>query len=71
MLGFCEECRGDVSCRIEEKNTIKIVKGKNVSYLKETAICNQCNSKLFISEIRDDNLKKLDEAFRKSQSDSR
>lgn len=65
MLGFCEECRDMVECHIKEKRMIKNIRDKEIEYIGKLVYCDKCGSEIFISEIRDYNLLKLDDAFRK------
>lgn len=62
---FCEECRKDVDYL--EKNEIKkgILKETEYQYLGKTALCQECNSELYIPHIEDYNLKALYDEFRK------
>lgn len=63
MLGFCETCRDEIRYSIRGKNIEKCIKGKQVFYKCEIAICNECGNEMFIGEIRDRNLEKLEEAY--------
>jgi putative zinc finger/helix-turn-helix YgiT family protein len=63
--GFCEQCHDIVNCDIKEEFKIKNIKGKKIEYKGKEAYCNKCGSNVFIAEIRDHNLKKLDDAYRK------
>lgn len=67
MLGFCEECRDMVEYYVEEKVMTKNIKGKEIKYKGKVAYCDECESEIFVAEIRDYNLMKLDEAFRKEE----
>lgn len=67
MLGFCEECRDMVNYHTKEKRMTKNIKGKEIEYMGKVAYCDECESEMFVAEIRDYNLMKLDEAFRKEE----
>ena len=67
MLGFCEKCRDMVEYYIEEKEMTKNIKGKEIKYKGKITYCYECKSEIFVAEIRDYNLMKLDEAFRKEE----
>jgi uncharacterized phage-associated protein len=43
----------------------KDIKGKVIKYVAKVAYCEECESEIFVSEIRDFNLKELDIAYRK------
>jgi uncharacterized phage-associated protein len=49
----------------EEKN--KEIKGREISYIGKEAFCKECDSNIFVQEIRDYNLEKLDEVYRDSE----
>ncbi|MFW6028887.1 MAG: type II TA system antitoxin MqsA family protein [Halanaerobiales bacterium] len=67
MLGFCEQCHDMVKCYVKEKKKSKEIKGKEITYIGKEAYCNKCDENVFITEIRDHNLKKLDKAYRVSE----
>ncbi len=67
MLGFCEKCRDMVEYYIEEGEMTKNIKGKEIKYKGKVAYCDECKSEIFVAEIRDYNLMKLDEAFREEE----
>lgn len=64
MLEFCEECYDMVEYYVEKKGMTKNIKGKEVEYIGKVAYCDECKEEIFVSEIRDYNLMKLDKAFR-------
>lgn len=64
MKVFCEECRDYVGYTIKENDKIKDIKGKAIKYKEKLAYCSECNSELFVSDIRDENLIALDVAYR-------
>jgi len=61
---FCPECRKDVEYQIKELVEKKEVRGLEFEYKAERAYCNECESEIFISELHDQNLKKIDTAYR-------
>lgn len=67
MLGFCEKCHDMVEYYIREKKMTKNIKGKEIEYIGKVAICSECESKIFVADIRDYNLKMLDSAFREKE----
>ena len=67
MTSFCETCRDMTEVTIKEQKKSKIIKGKNVTYNAKVAYCNKCNNEVFVSNIRDYNIEKLDFAYRKLQ----
>jgi putative zinc finger/helix-turn-helix YgiT family protein len=61
---FCPECRKDVDYQIKELVEKKEVRGLEFEYTAERAYCNECKSEIFIPELHDKNLKKIDAAYR-------
>ena len=64
---FCSECRKDVEYQIKNLVEEKKVRGLEFEYTAERAYCNKCGSEIFISELHDKNLKKIDNAYREKQ----
>jgi len=64
MRTFCPECRKDVEYQIEESVEKKEVRGLEFEYTAERAYCNECESEIFIPELHDQNLQKIDNAYR-------
>ncbi len=52
---------------IKEKKMTKNIKGKKIEYIGKVAICSECGSEIFVADIRDYNLKMLDNAFREKE----
>lgn len=67
MLGFCEKCRDMVEYYIEEERMTKDIKGKEIKYAGKVAFCDECKNEIFVAEIRDHNLRMLDEGFREME----
>ncbi len=67
MLGFCEKCHETVNYSVKEEKKSKIIKGKNIEYIGKKAYCEECQSEIFVSEIRDYNLELLDKAYRENE----
>lgn len=66
MQVFCEECRDYISYDIKEINRSKEIKDKKIDFKEKIAYCVKCNSEVFISELRDENLAVLEDAYRKA-----
>ena len=64
MRTFCPECRKDVEYRVEDSVEKKEVRGLEFEYTAERAYCNECESEIFIPELHDQNLQKIDNAYR-------
>lgn len=67
MMGFCENCRDSVDFSIKEEEMTKVIRGKEITYKAKVAFCNECGEEIFVGEIRDENLKMLDIAFREHE----
>ncbi len=67
MLGFCEKCHETMECIGKGKKKSRSIKGKNIEYMGKEAYCEECQSEVFVSEIRDYNLNMLDKAYRESE----
>lgn len=55
---FCANCNKNVSYSIR-KNIINEYKGQIVNVEENIAVCNECNSDIFVPDIENDNLKRL------------
>lgn len=64
MRTFCPECRKDVEYQIKDSVEKKEVRGLEFEYSAERAYCNECGSEIFIPELHDQNLKKIDNVYR-------
>ncbi|SDG42648.1 type II toxin-antitoxin system antitoxin SocA domain-containing protein [Desulfosporosinus hippei] len=67
MMKFCENCRDIVDFSIREEVITKVIKGKEISYKAKVAFCKECGQEIFVGEIRDQNLKMLDIAYREHE----
>jgi len=68
MKGFCENCRDTVDYQVKIIDKEKEIKGKTIEYVGKIAYCEECKSEIFVSYIRDYNLKELDAAFREEEN---
>jgi putative zinc finger/helix-turn-helix YgiT family protein len=68
MKGFCEKCRDTVEYSVKTVDKEKEIKGKVLKYVGKVAYCNECKEEIFVPEIRDYNLSKLDAAYRESEN---
>lgn len=60
---FCPECSQEVTYHIINE-TINEYKGYNVDVEQNIAVCDNCNEKIYVSELENDNLKRLYERYR-------
>lgn len=61
MVAFCEKCHEKVKFGIKNVKMEKEIKGKKVEIEGKEAFCLKCKSFLFVAEIRDYNLKQLED----------
>jgi len=62
--GFCENCDKQVSYSTIEKKTCEIIHDKKYYFNKIYAFCNECGEEVTVGEITDENLRRLDNAYR-------
>lgn len=63
-LVFCEECREDVGYTVTEVPMVGTIKGIEYHYTGKEARCIGCNTRIYVPEINDSNLKALYEVYR-------
>ena len=61
---FCPECNSEVTYNIIQES-INEYKGYKVDVLQNVGVCDICNERIYISELENDNLKRLYEKYRK------
>ena len=64
-LAFCEECCNDVEYTVTEIPMVGTIKGIEYHYTGKEARCIRCNTRIYVPEINDFNLKALYEVYRK------
>ncbi|PEV91942.1 hypothetical protein CN442_08895 [Bacillus thuringiensis] len=67
MLTFCEFCRDMVNYSVKDVSKIRGIRGKEYRYIGKEAFCKECESNIFVSEIRDYNLEQLDHVYRQQE----
>lgn len=67
MKGFCEKCRDTVEYYVKTIDKEKEIRGKRFNYVGKAAYCNECREEIFVPEIRDYNLRELDDVYRKDE----
>lgn len=60
---FCETCREKVEYNVKKEKRETIIKGKVVKFKELKPFCKKCHSEIFVSKIRDINLKELEKAY--------
>ena len=61
---FCEFCNEIVELKLKEEIVQEEIKGKKYKYLKLIGYCSKCGEIVTTNEIIDENLRRLDEAYR-------
>lgn len=61
---FCENCGDKTEYNISEKQSNKTVRGIDFSYAEEYALCSVCNEPVFVPEIHDANIDRIETAYR-------
>lgn len=61
MITFCEKCREMVPYKTRKVAREQDLKGKKYHFVAIEPYCPVCNSLLFVHELRDENLKSLEE----------
>lgn len=67
MKAFCEECRDYVVYQIKEIERSKEIKGRWINFKEKIAYCSECGNDIFVSELRDENLVEMDNAYRMAE----
>ena len=63
---FCPACRDDVEYEVKETKLNKVIKGIEISYDYKEAYCKECGEELLVKDLRDENLLKMNNAYRPS-----
>jgi len=66
--GFCENCNKLVEYKKVEINTDYEIRGKKYNYKEIIGYCKNCNEEISANEITDENLERLDNAFRTEEN---
>lgn len=56
--------RVSVEYHVKKTNKEKEIKGRKIKYIGKVAYCDECKEEVFVPEIRDYNLKMLDDAYK-------
>lgn len=64
MKSYCPHCDHDVSVFLKEEYQINTIKGVDVSTLLKIAYCSECNEKVYVPDINDENLDRIEEQYR-------
>ena len=63
---FCPACRDDVEYEVKETKLNKVIKGIEISYDYKEAYCKECGEELLVKDLRDENLLKMNNAYREA-----
>lgn len=67
-MDFCVFCLQDVKARIEERQAVGSLKGREVRYKEKVAYCPICGEEIAVPEIMDENLKSFYNAYREKEN---
>jgi len=67
MRVFCETCHDMREYTTKKVQKHKNIKGTDVFYTGEEAYCKKCGNEVFVSDMRDNNLAALEDAYNKSK----
>lgn len=65
--GYCEKCDELVEFYTKEKEEFFVVRNKRYSYSAIVPYCIQCNEEVTVDSIVDENIRRLDEAYREEK----
>ena len=66
--GYCENCDNIVDYEVKEREDIVEIRGKEYKYKKIQGYCKKCNEEVSANEITDENLRRMDYAFRSAEN---
>ena len=66
--GFCENCNKLVEYKIKEINDSYKIRGKKYNYKEVKGYCKNCNQEVSDSKITDENLNRIDNAYRTEEN---
>jgi len=63
---FCENCGGKTEYTVSDRQSSETIRGINFSYTEEYAICGVCGEPVYVPEIHDANIDRIEAAYRKA-----
>lgn len=67
MFDFCTSCRKETSYKLRKKIVKKVIKDKTYEFEITVAICDECGEEMDIPGLLDDNIKAIDEQYRRAE----
>ena len=61
---FCEKCGDKTEYTVSYKQSSKTIRGVSFSYKEESAVCDACNEPVYVPEIHDANIDRIEAAYR-------
>ena len=52
---LCWNCRKKVEYTLKQKNSIAMILGVSIEYIKKYGVCNECGKEIFIPGLDDEN----------------
>ena len=65
--GYCEKCDNLVEFYTEERKEYFAIRNKRYYFSAIVAHCAHCNEEVTVNSIVDENIRRLDEAYRKEE----
>lgn len=65
---YCEYCNEILEVKIKEELNYEEIKGKKYKYLKLIGYCSKCGNIVTVNEIIDENIKRINEAYRTEEN---
>lgn len=66
--GYCEKCDNITEYEVKEREDVLQVRGKKYKYKRLLGYCKKCGQEITANEITDENLKRMDYAFRTTEN---
>ena len=63
MRGYCPYCKEEIEYKIEKRD-VKEFRGIKLNTYENVAICKKCDNDLYISELEDENNKRIYDIYR-------
>ncbi len=65
--GYCEKCDNIIEYEVKEIQDVVEIRGKKYEYNRLVGYCKKCGEEITANEITDENLKRMDYAFRNTE----
>lgn len=62
---YCIHCNQEIIYNVIEKEDTAVMRGKRGKYIYKAAICSNCGSELYVPQIHDEDLDRLEAVYKK------